>query len=404
MEFSIIIRNYNYGRFLSDCVDSALSQTSDLVEVIVVDDGSTDDSRQILKRYGDRVTVIEKTNGGECSAANAGLDAAKGDWVIFLDSDDVLAPNCVETVAQAVTKDCTRVHWHVALIDDGGALTGYILPPKPYPDLSFVESMKLYGAALSACQSSNAYRRDALIKAFPADTSMWKRSIDVLMNGCALAQGRTANLKTVLAGYRIHPCNLSEQNTREVASTKHSVLVHKNLETCLREFLGPQVSTMSFGYPRYHWYHRLASFRLAPESHPFPNDRRSILFLRTLRASSGPNRDTWFMRVVIFGGTVVLAYLPRPVLRALFPLFARVSRRLSLSRSGRAALSNLSPELRKGLHWRDAFDILSGVSGSSGTPERSFGDGTPSKESNVGATSSTLPFPRTSDVKPGAET
>src|ERR1700719_288784 len=85
---SIIIPNYNYARYLRIAIDSALAQTYAPVEVIVVDDGSTDNSREVIESYGDRITPIIKTNGGHGSALNAGYAASRGEIVIFLDADD----------------------------------------------------------------------------------------------------------------------------------------------------------------------------------------------------------------------------------------------------------------------------------------------------------------------------
>ena len=97
----IIINNYNYGRFVEACVDSALGQTYGRVRVIVVDDGSTDDSRQRLCDYANGVDLVFKQNGGQASAINAGFVRSRGDVVIFLDADDVLHSAAAELVAAA---------------------------------------------------------------------------------------------------------------------------------------------------------------------------------------------------------------------------------------------------------------------------------------------------------------
>lgn len=83
-----LICNYNYGRYLAHAIDSALAQTWESMEVIVVDDGSTDDSLEVLARYADRIRVIIKENGGQASAFNVGIAAARGEIICFLDSDD----------------------------------------------------------------------------------------------------------------------------------------------------------------------------------------------------------------------------------------------------------------------------------------------------------------------------
>src|SRR5215208_6715835 len=80
----IVIDNYNYGRFLAAAIDSALGQRHPHVRTVVVDDGSTDDSRDVIARYGDRITAVLKENGGQASALNAGWEHCHGDVVIFL--------------------------------------------------------------------------------------------------------------------------------------------------------------------------------------------------------------------------------------------------------------------------------------------------------------------------------
>jgi glycosyltransferase involved in cell wall biosynthesis len=99
---SVVINNYNYGRFLSQAIDSALGQTHPKCEVIVVDDGSTDNSREILASYGDRIHTVLKRNAGQSSAFNAGYAASSGELVCWLDSDDLFLPDKVRTVEGAL--------------------------------------------------------------------------------------------------------------------------------------------------------------------------------------------------------------------------------------------------------------------------------------------------------------
>lgn len=86
---SAIIPTYNYGRFVCEAVDSALAQSYPSMEVIVVDDGSTDDTRQRLADYGSRIRYVWQSNSGLSAARNTGIREARGDWVAFLDADDV---------------------------------------------------------------------------------------------------------------------------------------------------------------------------------------------------------------------------------------------------------------------------------------------------------------------------
>lgn len=96
MKVSIVIPVYNTEKYLEECVDSALSQTYQDLEIIVVNDGSTDRSPEILKKYSNKIIIISKENGGAASALNAGIRKATGEWIKRLDADDVLYSNAIE--------------------------------------------------------------------------------------------------------------------------------------------------------------------------------------------------------------------------------------------------------------------------------------------------------------------
>lgn len=137
---SIIINNYNYGRFLGEAIESALKQDYSNVEVVVVDDGSTDNSREVIKEYRDKILPVLKANGGQASAFNAGFTHSKGDVIIFLDSDDMLFPEAVENVIGFfTTEDMGKVHWPLAVIDKDGNKTGEITPHAQLQEGNFRE-------------------------------------------------------------------------------------------------------------------------------------------------------------------------------------------------------------------------------------------------------------------------
>jgi len=87
-----IVPVHNGERFLAAALDSLFEQTYRAVEVVVVDDGSTDGTSRLLEQYADRVSVVTRPNGGPAAARNTGLAAVRGDWVAFLDSDDLWHP------------------------------------------------------------------------------------------------------------------------------------------------------------------------------------------------------------------------------------------------------------------------------------------------------------------------
>lgn len=102
---SVIIPVYNVQDYLQTCLDSVCNQTYTNMEIILVDDGSTDNSGRMCDRYATedtRIRVIHKTNGGQSSARNLGIDIAQGQWLTFVDSDDLVAPDLIERLIQVV--------------------------------------------------------------------------------------------------------------------------------------------------------------------------------------------------------------------------------------------------------------------------------------------------------------
>ncbi len=106
---SIIVPVYNVEKYLVECLDSLLGQTMQNFEIICIDDGSTDRSADILRRYASqdrRITVLTQENAGVSAARNAGIKRAQGDYLYFMDSDDVLSKNALETLWNCIEATC----------------------------------------------------------------------------------------------------------------------------------------------------------------------------------------------------------------------------------------------------------------------------------------------------------
>lgn len=104
---SIIIPVYNVAEYLDDCMSSVVSQTYDNLEIIVIDDGSTDGSGELCDNWAHcdgRITVLHQANGGLSAARNAGLDCISGKYILFIDSDDIVATTYVETLYRSITE------------------------------------------------------------------------------------------------------------------------------------------------------------------------------------------------------------------------------------------------------------------------------------------------------------
>ncbi|MEK9212095.1 glycosyltransferase family 2 protein [Sphingomonas sp. 2378] len=122
MKLSVLINNYNYARYLRACIDSVLSQNDLGAEIIVVDDGSTDESRSVIASYGDAVTPVLKPNGGQASSFNAGFAASTGDVLMMLDADDFFLPGKLARIADIYAQ--RQVGWCFDRVtnDEGGAV------------------------------------------------------------------------------------------------------------------------------------------------------------------------------------------------------------------------------------------------------------------------------------------
>jgi glycosyltransferase involved in cell wall biosynthesis len=118
---TVIIPTYNRAHFLPECLDSLLAQTVPAAEVIVVNDGSTDDTLEALAPYRDRVVYLEKPNGGKASALNVGLAHASGEFIWICDDDDISLPDALETQLNAIAKsphaDFTYSGYHLGIPD-----------------------------------------------------------------------------------------------------------------------------------------------------------------------------------------------------------------------------------------------------------------------------------------------
>ena len=104
---SVIVAVYNAEQYLRKCVDSIISQTYCNLEIILVNDGSTDSYPQICDEYAktdSRIIVIHKENGGCSEARNVGIDASNGNWIVFVDSDDFIAPNAIEMLYKSANE------------------------------------------------------------------------------------------------------------------------------------------------------------------------------------------------------------------------------------------------------------------------------------------------------------
>jgi glycosyltransferase involved in cell wall biosynthesis len=133
---SILINNRNYAAYLAEAIESALRQTYTPVEVVVVDDGSTDDSRVVMDRYAGKIEAVERPHVGQAAAFNAAVEAARGEVLFFLDADDVCEERRVEEVmtvlleVDPVVEGAALLFHPQRFCDAAGRATPKVFPPR----------------------------------------------------------------------------------------------------------------------------------------------------------------------------------------------------------------------------------------------------------------------------------
>ena len=259
---SIIVNNFNYGRYLRDAIDSALNQEYAEMEVIVVDDGSTDDSRDIIASYGSQIKVVLKSNGGQASALNAGFAASCGNIILFLDSDDILLPHAVSNVVPLFSfLGTSKVHWPMWLIDAMGEKTGGTRPPEVPPEGDFRAQVLQRGPSnvASSPTSGNAWSRTLLerILPIPEDLAYYRSCADEYLYTLAPVFGQVRTLAEPQSCYRIHGNNVySSRSFREKLELELSGYDQQcDALGCVLERNAISVDVIS--WKQHSWFHRL---------------------------------------------------------------------------------------------------------------------------------------------------
>jgi glycosyltransferase involved in cell wall biosynthesis len=263
---SIIIDNYNYAKFLPAAIESAIHQTYSPVEILVVDDGSTDESREIIARYQSSIVPILKQNGGNNSAINAGVKHSQGKIICFLDADDFLYPDKVARVVEVFEKEPGEpkpmlVHHLLEVWDESrnkktGQFKGKI-HRSPYNLYDHAKRYRFipFETGPTSSISINRALADLLFPLPEHRVKMW--ADDFIVLGASLVS-ELRSLNSGLGGYRVHGGNLWFNLDR--TKTYESIEI---LEKYLNEKLtaNNRLPIISFRHSMYFWE------QLAKEKH-----------------------------------------------------------------------------------------------------------------------------------------
>jgi glycosyltransferase involved in cell wall biosynthesis len=213
---SIILSYYNETRFIAEAVESAKSQTYKNIEVIVVDDGSTEQAHQHLLAIPG-VKVIRQANGGVSSARNRGISESRGDYIVFLDHDDRLMPNAVSSHLEAlkIKPDAGLIFAARRDIDVHGnaATPPYICAPRRNYFHSFLEANPIH------CPASAMVSRDALERVGGFDSNV-EPGDDYDLYIRIAREFPVLRHTALVAEYRIHGSAVSQDGRKMYASTE----------------------------------------------------------------------------------------------------------------------------------------------------------------------------------------
>jgi hypothetical protein len=203
---SVVVNNFNYERYVGLAIESALAQRP-RVEVVVVDDGSSDGSHEVLSKYRRRAKLILQDNGGQAAAFNSGFAATTGDVVVFLDADDVLAPAAVRAIQPAFSDPgVAKLHWPLWEIDARGLSTGVLRPETLMPDGDLRARVVEFGplAHANPPTSGNAFSRRVLERLLPMPVEEFRICADAYLVMLASTLGSVRRSLVPLSSWRRH--------------------------------------------------------------------------------------------------------------------------------------------------------------------------------------------------------
>ncbi len=180
---SVIIPTYNCARYIAKAVDSVLAQTYPSVEIIVIDDGSTDDTLEVLSRYYGRITTISQSNQGQAAARNAGLAAAKGKYLALLDADDTWLPQRLACLVPLLENGaCDLATSNARYVNDDGEPLGLYYPLSfRSPTVGQYErelwQNEIFGMAVAPTSLFRLHQFDEGMRGGPEDWDIWLRML-----------------------------------------------------------------------------------------------------------------------------------------------------------------------------------------------------------------------------------
>ena len=330
---SVVINNYNYAKFLREAIESVIIQTYPNIELVIVDDGSTDDSRAILQDYRDCAILILKENGGQASAFNVGIARASGDLILLLDSDDYLMPHAVEECVRRFPRGYSRVFYRMQVVDSNSR-------PIPNPNLG-VPFRIMDGSILAAFESGDGFPAvptsgnmfDAwkLKSTLPIPEEEYPICADAYLFIRTALTGDVLSIDKELAAYRVHGKNnfapqvaatLTNARRLERQLENHAKCTTLILDACAEGGVSSS-AYMCAEARKFHYVKlRCAAFTLSLKS-PYAPDLNRRTLSRELGKYVAVGEEVVGMRLLKAGYFLGVVWAPRAVGRYLIKLVTR---------------------------------------------------------------------------------
>ncbi len=320
MKVSIVVSSYNYEKYLEESIESAFAQTYRDIEVVIVDDGSTDGSPGIIRRYEGRAKIVWKPNGGQASAFNLALRHCTGDFVLFLDCDDALRADAVEKSVKAWRAGTSKVHFPLEVIVEDGTRTGALVPRAHLPEGDLKAQLLGEGMYVSPPNTGNLFSRVFLDRVMPMPEQEWAYGPDGYLVFLAPLYGSVGAVQEPLGYYRRHVrsvTNITSAGTQEVGDKLRS-MAQSLLE--LRSLLSRETGNLGLafqpGVVTDHWQClnvRMALSRIAPELDPFGRAGRMRLASQLLSAAFRAPELRLRDRIGLAVWTVLVGGAPRSI-------------------------------------------------------------------------------------------
>lgn len=302
---SVIIANYNYARFLGEAIESALNIDWPDVEVVVVDNASTDHSREVIESFGTRIKAIfHPENRGNLESCNTGFAASTGDIVYLLDADDIVEPQMMREVAAVWTPRLSKVQFQTRIIDAKGEPTGTFFPQ--YQVVPSPEELRRMACSIGNYAGPNGpgniYARWFLERVFPLRPVAGPYS-----DSCCIAAapflGDVITLPKPLSRYRVHGSNGYAMLSMDAERFARMLRMAIDLFAYSRQTasaVGIEIEPEALDRSQHTLAVRVASLRVSGPLHPLPDDTRwhvAGLLLRSLQYDQGTTRRTKLMTV-----------------------------------------------------------------------------------------------------------